>query len=167
MLLELVIQDVFAHSLVKSNEVQVTLRILEIRGKTSYDLLSSPAALQPVKLGSLSSGQVDFSKLTSVHTEEQEDMLDVLRRAKSSRLTRSTFKNDTSSRWVSSFCLLYVVADLDRSHCIVMIEIGGERSSERSVIQIVDLAGRYYAICTYRFSSVIHRFGTICRLDAE
>lgn len=121
---ELVIQDVFAHDLVKSNTVHITLRILEIRGKTSYDLLSSPA-LEPVKLGSLASGQVDFSKFTAVHTEQQADMLEVLRKAKSSRLTRSTTKNDTSSR----------------SHCIVMIEIGGEGSSEKSVIQIVDLAG--------------------------
>ncbi|KAF8603649.1 P-loop containing nucleoside triphosphate hydrolase protein [Ceratobasidium sp. AG-I] len=102
----------------------VTISVFEIRGSNAYDLLSEPV-LHPVKI--LSSGSdVIYSGVTTHSVRSPEELRQFVDSAKESRLTRSTVKNDTSSR----------------SHAIFRITITyQDPQTPSSNIYIVDLAG--------------------------
>lgn len=73
------------------------MSILEIRGNGAYDLLSEPA-LQPVKI-MVTGVSTEYQGL-SVHSAlEKPELLDLIKRGRELRFTRSTIKNDTSSRY--------------------------------------------------------------------
>ncbi|KAI0060653.1 P-loop containing nucleoside triphosphate hydrolase protein [Artomyces pyxidatus] len=122
---ERVASEAFDHAM-PDYVVNITLSILEIRGSASYDLLSEPA-LQPVKI-SAASGKAQYQGLSVHDVASKEALLNLVQKGKSLRLTRSTSKNDTSSR----------------SHSIVSIKICQRREGFPdlvSAINIVDLAG--------------------------
>jgi kinesin family protein 2/24 len=83
--------------------LKVSLSAFEMRGGSCYDLLSEPS-FAPVKI----QGAADdtFVGLSSHDVADAGDLLDLVRKAGSLRTTRSTIKNDTSSRSArtSSYC---------------------------------------------------------------
>ncbi|KAI0045821.1 P-loop containing nucleoside triphosphate hydrolase protein [Auriscalpium vulgare] len=107
-------------------QLSIRLSILEIRGSASYDLLSEPA-LQPITIFA-GSGSAQFQGLSVHEVSDKEALLRLIKMGRELRLTRSTSKNDTSSR----------------SHSIVSIKISQtkEGASEAvSYLNVVDLAG--------------------------
>lgn len=127
------------------HEAQITVSILEIRGSASYDLLSQPT-LQPVKI--MVTGVATEYQGLSVHTvSNKSQLLKLIKQGRELRLTRSTAKNDTSSR-CASCCTDKVKLGLTirtSSHSIVQIKIA-QKSAEgfvanKATINIVDLAG--------------------------
>ena len=89
------------NALPQNEPPSITISIFEIRGSSSYDLLSEPV-LQPVKIISSGSETV-YSGLTTHLVNSPEELRRFVDSAKESRLTRSTVKNDTSSRRVLLF----------------------------------------------------------------
>jgi kinesin family member 2/24 len=73
----------------------VDLCAFEIRGSEAFDLLSDPA-LSPVKI--MAASDNDTSGLTTHPTTSTDELLTLVRKAGTLRTTRSTIKNDTSSR---------------------------------------------------------------------
>ncbi|KAG8923952.1 hypothetical protein FRC01_012135 [Tulasnella sp. 417] len=101
---------------------KLSLTAFEIRGGKAYDLLSEPSH-NPVQITS-ANGSSTYPGLGKHGVSTQEDLVTLLAKAKELRMTRSTVKNDTSSR----------------SHCIVTLHVEHTAGSGSDII-IVDLAG--------------------------
>lgn len=76
--------------------VKATISILEIRGSSAYDLLSEPP-LGPVKISVAGVGTT-YQGLTVHDVTDKEELLAFIKRGRDLRMTRSTSKNDVSSR---------------------------------------------------------------------
>lgn len=83
-----------------SNVLEATISILEIRGLAAFDLLSEPA-LSPVKISVAGVG-ASYQGLSTHTVKDSLELLALIRRGRDLRMTRSTSKNDTSSRYVDS-----------------------------------------------------------------
>ncbi|KAF8320684.1 P-loop containing nucleoside triphosphate hydrolase protein [Clavulina sp. PMI_390] len=108
------------------HNVRVTISILELRGSNAYDLLSTPA-LQPIKI-SVAGVAASYQGLTLHEVSDKNELLRFIQLGRDLRFTRSTSKNDVSSR----------------SHSIVNIKIvqtSPRGTTIQSTINVVDLAG--------------------------
>ncbi|KAG8985056.1 hypothetical protein FRB90_004963 [Tulasnella sp. 427] len=105
------------------NKPKLSLTAFEIRGGKAYDLLSEPPH-SPVQITSTNGSSASYPGLSSHPLSDQGDLVGLLAKAKELRMTRSTVKNDTSSR----------------SHCIVTLRVE-HVNGDGSDIVIVDLAG--------------------------
>lgn len=114
--------DVFS-LMPETNAPTLSLTAFEIRGGKAYDLLSQPPH-NPVQITSTNGSSSTYPGLGRCSVSTKEDLVTLLGKAKELRMTRSTVKNDTSSR----------------SHCIVTLRVE-HASGDGSDIVIVDLAG--------------------------
>lgn len=121
---EYIVEDLFTTEEIRNASSTISLSIFELQGNSCRDLLSNPA-LAPVTITTTSSQELSYGNLSTLSVKSKDEMLDAIRTAKGLRITRSTLKNDTSSR----------------SHCIVMIDIRNVETNRHSRLQIVDLAG--------------------------
>lgn len=81
----------------EENAPRLFLTAFEIRGGKAYDLLSEPS-YNPVQI-TTANGSSTYPGLGKHIISTQEDLVTLLGKAKELRMTRSTVKNDTSSRY--------------------------------------------------------------------
>ncbi|KAH8916411.1 P-loop containing nucleoside triphosphate hydrolase protein [Atractiella rhizophila] len=126
-----VIADIFKSMPSLDPNTRISLSAFEIRqdGQNhAFDLLSTPS-LQPVKiLGGDAVGETTYIGLSSHDVWTEEDLKILIHRAASERRTRSTVKNDTSSR---SHAVI---------HLTVLHPVPGQESVA-SRFTMIDLAG--------------------------
>lgn len=91
---EFAVADLFSVGELSS---EISLSIFELQGSACRDLLSSPP-LAPITISTTASQKVSYGNLSTLSVHSKADMLEGIHKAKGLRLTRSTIKNDTSSR---------------------------------------------------------------------
>ena len=94
---EFVVEDLFTTENIQNNTSTVSLSIFELQGNSCRDLLSTPP-FAPVTITTTNSQEVSYGNLGAISVNSKDDILTSIRKAKGLRLTRSTLKNDTSSR---------------------------------------------------------------------
>ncbi|EIN14294.1 P-loop containing nucleoside triphosphate hydrolase protein [Punctularia strigosozonata HHB-11173 SS5] len=115
----------------KSETVKIMISAFEIRGQNSYDLLSEPA-FAPVRIVSARTSDVPYPGLTEHSANSTEELADLVKAAGTLRTTRSTMKNDTSSR-SHSIMRFRIMHDDGQSSSIVVTDLAGsERGSTQS-----------------------------------
>jgi len=98
---ETMVNDLFSKINCSGRQVTIHSSIFEIRGSAAYDLLSSPP-FAPVKITTTPSSNGHYPDLSEHSASSATDLLGLVRSAASLRFTRSTTKNDASSRCVSN-----------------------------------------------------------------